>query len=184
LPPFKAATSQRGLFPLPAQVSFLFAGLRYLTANVLVLPCPFAVRLSRGRAPGKAKESNRCKDFVSRVRSCSTREVSAASTFSFNASNSSKPIELSCFIVTPIRCHATPLSGRRSRLAPSKAQERSARRSKRLTALPNLNGSWTANALWSKSAIRPFSPDCRLAPSVQTPTFTCCPGEGMAVWTE
>ena len=34
---------------------------------------PFAARFLCLRAPGNAKEFNRCKDFVSRRRSCSTR---------------------------------------------------------------------------------------------------------------
>src|SRR5262245_58231070 len=80
LPPFKAATSQRGLFPLPAQVSLRFAGLRNFTASVLGLLCPLAPFLLGPCAAANVMESSRRRESVSRLRSPPAREATAVST--------------------------------------------------------------------------------------------------------
>jgi hypothetical protein len=80
-PPFKAATSHRGLLPLPAQVSLEFSGLRYLGARARRLPRPF-VLIRRGiRAEPNSNASKRCSESVRRLRSRTTRKEIAASTF-------------------------------------------------------------------------------------------------------
>src|SRR6266446_4974708 len=102
LPPLSAATSQRGLLPLPAQVSFAFAGLRYFTVKVRRFVFPLALPCRATDGASTEIESNRRNDSVRRFRSRSTREEIAASTLALSANRSSTFIELSCFMIAPL----------------------------------------------------------------------------------